>query len=359
MSSDDCLEDIFLNARPLIDVRAEIEYSQGAFPAAVNLPILSTEERHEVGICYREKGPVAAEQLGHELLGCGVREERVQAWIRFLENHGNAALYCFRGGKRSTIACQWLASEGYFPERIEGGYKRMRRFLLKQFERLPGMIVVSGRTGVGKTRFLKQLPHSLDLEAHARHRGSAFGRRIEEQPSQAGFENAVGIDLLRFSRTGAKILFVEDEGRLIGRIHLPPVLQSGLRRSPLLLLEDSLDHRILEIYNEYIVEQWQQYEDAFQDAAFPAFSGYLQSAMDGIRKRLGGKLHQELVRVLRSALTRQSAGDLEGHLEWIRVLLEQYYDPMYDYQLEKKRHRILFRGSRDEAMEWVKQRDER
>jgi tRNA 2-selenouridine synthase len=27
------------------------------------------------------------------------------------------------------------------------------------------------------------------------------------------------------------------------------------------------------------------------------------------------------------------------------VLLTEYYDPMYDYQLEKKRHRICFKGS--------------
>ena len=50
---------------PLIDVRAPVEFSQGAFPGAVNLPILNDDERHRVGVCYKQKGPDAAEKLGH------------------------------------------------------------------------------------------------------------------------------------------------------------------------------------------------------------------------------------------------------------------------------------------------------
>ena len=35
------------------------------------------------------------------------------------------------------------------------------------------------------------------------------------------------------------------------------------------------------------------------------------------------------------------------HSGWIERLLSWYYDPMYDYQLEKKAERVIFRGDAD------------
>ncbi len=54
---------IVLNNTPLIDVRAPIEFEKGAFPGAVNLPIMTDEERHAVGIKYKASGNEAA--TGH------------------------------------------------------------------------------------------------------------------------------------------------------------------------------------------------------------------------------------------------------------------------------------------------------
>ena len=39
------LTTLFLQARPLIDLRAPIEFAAGAFPNAINLPLMSDEER--------------------------------------------------------------------------------------------------------------------------------------------------------------------------------------------------------------------------------------------------------------------------------------------------------------------------
>ena len=36
--------------QPLIDVRAPVEFAQGALPGAVNLPLMIDDERHQVGI---------------------------------------------------------------------------------------------------------------------------------------------------------------------------------------------------------------------------------------------------------------------------------------------------------------------
>ena len=47
---------IFLNDVPMMDVRAPIEFAQGAFPGVVNLPLMNNEERQKVGTCYKQRG---------------------------------------------------------------------------------------------------------------------------------------------------------------------------------------------------------------------------------------------------------------------------------------------------------------
>ena len=74
-----------------------------------------------------------------------------------------------------------------------------------------------------------------------------------------------------------------------------------------------------------------------------------KTALDRIRRRLGGALHQEIS----SLLDRAFAG-AEDHAVWIAALLEKYYDPMYDYQLERKRTRIRFEGDRNSVIEHLR-----
>ncbi|MBS8843873.1 tRNA 2-selenouridine(34) synthase MnmH, partial [Escherichia coli] len=49
-----------------------------------------------------------------------------------------------------------------------------------------------------------------------------------------------------------------------------------------------------------------------------------------------------------------TTGSTDGHLAWLVPLLEEYYDPMYRYQLEKKAEKVVFRGEWAEVAEWVK-----
>jgi tRNA 2-selenouridine synthase len=350
------LENIFLNDTPLIDVRAEVEFVQGAFPGAVNIPVLTDEERRLVGIRYKDSGPDEAEKLGHELVSGQQKEARINSWIRFLDLNPGAPLYCFRGGRRSQIACEWLQDAGRDITRIPGGYKAMRRFLLTRFDQLPAMIIVSGKTGVGKTILLSQLTCSLDLERHANHRGSAFGRRIRQQPSQIDFENRIAIDLLKFGNSHPlSNLFLEDEGRLIGRLQLPPQLQAAMKQAPIILLQDEIENRVDRIYEEYIVSQWQEYSKQFQENAFEAFSEYLCKAMLAIHKRLGGLAYTRIKALLDAALAEQKAGNPEHHKYWIFSLLKNYYDPMYSYQLDQKADRIVYRGTMRALREWAEQ----
>lgn len=344
------LHDIFVNDIPLIDVRAESEFANGAFPTARNLPILNDHERRLVGICYKDNGATEAESLGHDLVSGKIREARVKTWTDFIDQNPQARLYCFRGGKRSAIASQWLTEAGYPIERIAGGYKAMRRYLLEQFEKPPRLTLISGQTGVGKTELLARLENTVDLEGRARHRGSAFGSRIEPQPTQIDFENSVAIDILKADAD--KPVYVEDESRLIGKLNLPLPLFEYMKCAPVILLEDRLTNRVERIYQEYILERWQAYRRITDDddSAHEHLNSYLSGALDGIQKRLGGSKHQKLKKMLSEALAAQRQGNFDPHKRWIERLLTDYYDPMYNYQLDKKRERIIFTGTRDEIL---------
>ena len=70
---------------PMIDVRAPVEFAQTALPAAQNLPILSDDEREQVGICYKNEGQAAATALGHQLVSGETKTRRIQGWVSFFE----------------------------------------------------------------------------------------------------------------------------------------------------------------------------------------------------------------------------------------------------------------------------------
>jgi tRNA 2-selenouridine synthase len=52
-------------------------------------------------------------------------------------------------------------------------------------------------------------------------------------------------------------------------------------------------------------------------------------------------------------VAQDESGDLALHRDWVTTLLEQYYDPMYEYQLAQRGGDVVFRGSRDECVAWA------
>ncbi|MCB1804861.1 MAG: tRNA 2-selenouridine(34) synthase MnmH, partial [Candidatus Competibacteraceae bacterium] len=289
-SSDD-YQRILLSGAALLDVRAPVEFAQGAFPTAVNLPLLNDTEREQIGIQYKQHGQQAAIELGHAVVSGTVKAERVAAWRRFAEANPQGYLYCFRGGLRSRISQQWLADAGLVYPRISGGYKAMRRFLLDELnhsvERLP-ILVLGGRTGVAKTRFLHTLPYSVDLEALANHRGSAFGRELSPQPTPINFENTLSLALLRLRAQNAPWVLLEDEGSNVGSLSIPQVLVDAMASAPMLILETTLTARVQHILQEYVIDKQADYQHCYgADEGFEQFSHYLLDSLGRIRKRLG------------------------------------------------------------------------
>ncbi len=349
---------LFLTDAPLMDVRAPVEFAKGSFPNTVNLPLLTDDERHVIGIAYKNEGQEAAVKLGHQLVSGDIKARRIEAWVDFARRNPQGYLFCFRGGMRSHIVQQWMAEAGVQYPLIRGGYKQLRRFLIDTLETLVStkdFFIISGRTGIGKTIVINELKNSVDLEAMARHRGSSFGRRLVEQPSQIDFENAFAIRLLKLFNGSDKPVFIEDEGRLIGRCALPPSLLAGLNRWPAVILEETLDNRISNVLKDYVTDMLAEYLAAYGDEGFEKYATFLKDRLHRIRKRLGGVAYENLAGLMDNALAvHRAAGDESMHRLWIEELLVKYYDPMYDYQFAQRQGRIVFRGSRAEVLDWCR-----
>ncbi len=355
---------LFLDNVDLLDVRAPVEYAQGAFPHSQNMPLLNDEERHQVGLRYKTQGQDKAIELGYQLVSDEVKSSRLDAWEHFFQQHPNGILYCFRGGMRSKITQQWLYEKTgkKFP-RIKGGYKALRQFLLQQLESAAAtmpFVVLSGRTGSGKTLLLDQVEgntqlEKIDLEKLYHHRGSVFGQHVEPQPSQIDIENTLAVQLLKMQQNKHCKLLLEDESPCIGARRLPDNIVNAMRHAPILLLETDADERIDIIFDEYITQALNEHVRFYGEATgFDKWAQYLSLALDKIQRRLGGKAHAELKTILHTALQQhRNQNDCEQHKAWIARLLFDYYDPMYDYQLNKKSERITFKGNRQQLMQYL------
>jgi tRNA 2-selenouridine synthase len=354
---------LFLAGRPMMDTRAPVEFGKGAFPGAVNLPLMNDSEREQVGLCYQQQGQQAAIVLGHQLVSGAIRAGRIQAWVDFARANPDGCLYCFRGGLRSQIARQWLREAGIDYPRVAGGYKALRGFLLETVEQAVAQcdfVVVGGMTGAGKTDVIVQLDNGLDLEGHANHRGSSFGKRATAQPSGIDFENRLGVDVLKKRALGVEQFVLEDESRLIGRCALPLPLYQAMQGFPLVWLEQDFDERVERILRDYVVALAAEYSALHGAAGAALFGEHLLLALDKLHKRLGDERHRRLAAMLQAALAEQArSGAVDLHRDWIAILLREYYDPIYVYQRDNKAARIEFAGGPAAVLDYLKQRRRR
>ncbi len=357
--------ELFLSDAPMIDLRAPCEFLLGAFPTSINLPLMSDLEREKVGICYKQQGQQEAIKLGHELVKDQNKNNKISHWHSFATEHKeNGYFYCFRGGLRSRTSQQWLSEAGLDFPLVKGGYKAMRRFLIDETERLVNeteIIVVSGLTGCAKTDFLKTETNSIDLEGLANHRGSSFGRNITPQPTQISFENNLAIEFLKFEASNEKTLLLEDESRLIGSRSLPLSLKNKMDQSKIIMIEESFEFRVSQIYSDYVVNMMNDFQVYAQSSSvddskntIDIYQEYLENSTLRIKRRLGGVGLKEMMKLIKKAIEKQrQTGELSLHKNWIIYLLKNYYDPMYQYQVGKKIERVIFKGSTTAVSEYL------
>ena len=330
------MQSILKNQIKLIDVRAPIEFKEGALPHSVNLPILFDDEREMVGKTYKNKGNEVAIDLGHSIVNGEKKDNRVNEWLDLIQNNPKAQLYCARGGLRSEIAQSWLKEVGCDIKRISGGFKALRNTCLSILNDASSdnkkWIIISGRTGSAKTKLINILDNSICLEGLANHRGSAFGSFDTPQPTPINFENNLACDYLQISDN--TIIF-EDESRTIGRLVIPEKFYNKMSNSKIVLIEEPIENRIQNIYEEYV-------EKKIEGETLKIQSDHLRAKLTKISKRLGGDNYNKVDTLIKLAFEHN---DPKIHFEWIEILLSSYYDKMYDYQLEKKLDRCEYSGT--------------
>lgn len=340
---------------PIIDVRAPIEFNQGAMPNAINLPLMNNEERAAVGTCYKQHGSQKAVELGHQLVKGEIKAHRVAAWREACERFPSGFICCARGGMRSHIVQKWLAEIGIDYPLIEGGYKALRQATIEMTNELVQrpIILIGGCTGNGKTTLVRSLPEGIDLEGFAHHRGSSFGRTVEAQFAQATFENYLAVDMLKKSPYHSRWV-LEDEGRAIGANGLPESLRIQMATAYLVVVDDPFERRMARLKEEYFDRMTHDFIEAYgEEKGWQEYSDYLHHGLYAIRRRLGAQRAAELTQLLDNALAAQKiSANTEVHFSWLSPLLKEYYDPMYRYQLSKKQDKIIYTGSYEEVEQW-------
>ena len=270
---------ILLAGTPIIDVRAPVEFLQGAMPGAINLPLMNDDERAAVGTCYKRQGPEAALTLGHQLVRGETRQQRMKAWLDACRQNPAGYLCCARGGQRSHIVRQWLHESGIDYPLIHGGYKALRQAAIQLTEELvqKPIVLIGGCTGNGKTQLVQQQPNGVDLEGLAHHRGSSFGRTVEPQLSQASFENLLAVEMLRTdSRQDLRLWVLEDEGRMIGANHLPECLRERMTQASIAVVDDPFERRLERLREEYFVRMHHDFTHAYGESqGWQEYSEYL------------------------------------------------------------------------------------
>lgn len=300
-------------AGPLVDVRTPAEFDQGHWPGAVNIPLFTNEQRHDVGLTYKQKGRHAAIQLGLTLSGPRLGELSES----LTQTAGGVAhplrLYCWRGGMRSN-SMAWLADLSDHPVCVlDGGYKRYRHWVLQTFEAHWPLKVLGGRTGTGKTDLLLELESQnvavVDLEGLAHHRGSSFGNLgMPQQPSSEHYENRLAETLEGHARRKASEIWLEAESALVGRCRIPRALFQQMQLAPVLEIRRSDQERIRRLVDVYAVHE----------------PTALREATERIRRRLGPQRTREAL----EAIDQQRWGDA------CKAMLD-YYDGCYDRELER------------------------
>ncbi|CAH8478490.1 unnamed protein product [Dicrocoelium dendriticum] len=249
----------------LIDVRSPSEFQEDHISGALNIPVLSDQERSHVGKLYTngdilrarfEGASVICANLSRILLELGERYFPVTSCTskslsspadsKIGNSASNVLVYCARGGQRSNSLATLLTQIGWPGEVgvLVGGFRSWRRLLLRQLDAwplwmMPGQFwVVSGLTGSGKSLVLSELAYAeetvLDLEHIANHKGSIFGAEPTAQAcDQRLFESRLHHLFVSDPKwQTSSHIWMECESRTVGPLcHLPAGLWTRLRET--------------------------------------------------------------------------------------------------------------------------------
>ena len=299
----------------IVDVRSPSEFQDDHIPGAINLPVLSDEERSLVGTLYKQDS-FEGKKLGAELI-CKNISKMFESVLKYKNKDWQPLIYCQRGGERSKSLATILLRTGFKTNILSGGYKSYRRYVINELEKLGNKIefqVICGLTGSGKTKLLTELNkhglQTLDLEDIAKHYGSLLGQYPAViQPSQKQFESNLLVTMLRLN--AEQHVYVESESRKIGNRQIPTAIIKKMRGSKCLWIQMTMEERINFLLKEYT--HFLKNPEKFFNI-ITKFENYLDKDNFDLLVKMYKKRHWE---------------------EFVRLLLREHYDPSYLKSINK------------------------
>ncbi|MGZ6013818.1 MAG: tRNA 2-selenouridine(34) synthase MnmH [Caulobacteraceae bacterium] len=294
----------------IIDVRSPAEFAEDHAPGAVNLPVLTNEERAAVGTIYVQQSRFLARRLGAAHIARNVAHH-LETALADKPGGWRPLVYCWRGGQRSNAMATILSQVGWRTAVLAGGYKTWRAHVSARLygEALPlKVVLLGGDTGSGKTEVLGLLAargvQILDLEGLAAHRGSLLGAlKDRPQPSQKMFESRLLGEIDRLD--AARPVVVEAESSKVGERMIPPGLWQAMAAAPRIDIAAPAPERA-----RYLVRA---YRDIVEDRA----------ALDEALRRLPTPPSRKRLEAWHALA---DSGDFEA---LALALMELHYDPAY------------------------------
>ena len=319
-------ESLKLKNSIFIDARTKAEYEEATIPGAVNIELLNHEERKIIGTIYKQQSPKKAKLKGVELVSPKI-PDLIAKVNHLAQKYDNLIIFCSRGGLRSKSLAEFSDLAGIEVYRLEGGYKHYRHYImdkLENYEFKGEIVVLHGNTGVGKTYILKEMENRganiIDLEGIANHRGSAFGSiGLEEPYNQKYFESLLWEELKEKDQKN-RVIFVEAESRRVGHSVIPEFFHRKMKGGDDILITASIKKRVENIYLEYI-KDIESNKLEFIDRVLES----LTSIKKYLIKKAGKDSYFKLLELAEKA----------NFKELTKILLEEYYDPMYEHSQKK------------------------
>ncbi|MGN7387620.1 tRNA 2-selenouridine(34) synthase MnmH [Sporosarcina sp. SAFN-015] len=334
MIRDISLQDLFLSVEKephtIIDVRSPSEYREATIPGSINIPVFTDEERAEIGTLYKQVGKETATERGLEIFSA-----KLPSFIQqFKKIETPMTVFCWRGGMRSKTAATVLDLMGIQANRLSGGIRTYRQWVVKELEKEafpPRFIVLNGYTGSGKTALLNRLASTgfpiINLEQLAGHRGSIFGQIGREPNNQKKFDSLLIHELQK--KKDKPFVYIEGESKRIGKVLIPAFLFDKKKNGIHVFIHLPIEERVKNILADY--NPWNA-----GDKFIEAFNLIKRRIHVPIAKEIEEKLHK---------------GEFKGA---VTLLLENYYDPRYEYSTTKHPQEndfVIYADSVDDAYE--------
>lgn len=292
----------------LVDVRSPAEFKHATIPGAVNVPLFNDEQRRVIGTVYVQDSVEKAKRLGVEAASQNLPMIYDEI-CKLKEKYHSLVFFCARGGMRSSSLASLLLTLGMDVYKLKGGYKAYRGYINEQLPRIAEgikFIVITGNTGVGKTKILKELKSRgydvLDLEECANHRGSLLGSvGLGEENSQKQFDSLV-YEVLKNRKSNT--VFVEGESRRIGKIIIPDFIYKPMENGIHINIQADMSVRVENILEDYVCDS----------------NDELIAALNELRKYISNRKIDEYIEKVNKNEYRYV----------VEELMIKYYDPMYE-----------------------------